>query len=240
MNALVAEFIGTTILLLLGNGVVANVVLKDTKGNDSGLVVIALAWGLAVFVGVFITADFSGAHLNPAVSIGLATAGSFTWSSVPGYIAAQCGGAMLGTTLVWLMYRPHYESTEDPGAILASFANTPAIKDTLSNFLSEFLGTFVLVYAVLHIVGATVGDQEASLGSLDALPVALVVVVIGMSLGGTTGYAINPARDLGPRIMHTILPISHKGSSAWWYAWLPVIAPIAGGVAAGLLKVVIG
>lgn len=240
MTPFVAELIGTAVLLLLGNGVVANVALNKTYGNSAGLVVIAFAWGLAVFTGVFISADVSGAHLNPAVTVALAVTGDFAWGDVPGYIIAQVIGAAIGTTLVWLMYRPHYEQTDDSGAILATFSTTPAIKDGVSNFLAEMIGTFVLIYGILHIVGATVGSESASLGALDGLPVALLVVVIGMSLGGATGYAINPARDFGPRIMHTILPISNKGDSAWWYAWVPIVAPITGAVLAAFAKMYIG
>ena len=192
MTPFVGEIIGTMLLILLGNGVVANMSLKDTYGNDGGWVVITLAWGMAVFVGVFVVGDISGAHLNPAVTLGLAMIGSFEWSSVPSYMLAQMIGAALGTTLVWVMYKPHYDRETDPGAIKGTFCNEPAISNTFSNVMSEALGTFVLVYGVFHIAGASVGGQEASLGALDALPVALVVVAVGMSLGGTTGYAINP------------------------------------------------
>ena len=240
MSTLLAEFIGTTILLLLGNGVVANVVLKDTKGHDSGLIVITFGWAIAVFVGVFITASISGAHLNPAVTLGLAITGDFAWNLVPGYIIAQMLGAMMGTTLVWAMYRPHYESTEDAGDIQATFSTSPAISNTVTNLLSEILGTFVLVYGVLHIAGASVGNEPASLGALDALPVALIVLGVGLSLGGTTGYAINPARDLGPRIMHAILPITHKGDSGWGYSWIPVLGPFIGAALAAVVMNNIG
>ena len=240
MTPFVAELIGTAILLLLGNGVVANMSLNKTYGNGGGWIVITLAWGMAVFTAVFITAAASGAHLNPAVTIGLAMTGDFAWTEVPTYIAAQMLGAALGTTLVWVVYRPHYEATEDADAIRGSFCNTPAIKDTFSNVATEVIGTFVLVYGVLHIAGASVGSQSASLGALDALPVALVVVAIGMSLGGSTGYAINPARDLAPRIMHSLLPMTHKGDSAWWYAWIPVVGPILGAVLAAFAKLYVG
>lgn len=240
MSALLAEFIGTAILILLGNGVVANVLLKDTKGHDSGLIVIAFGWAIAVFIGVFITASISGAHLNPAVTLGLAITGDFAWSLVPGYMIAQLLGAMLGTSFVWMMYRPHYEATQNAGDIQATFCNAPAIPNTLTNFLSELLGTFVLVYGVLHIAGASVGTEPASLGALDALPVALIVLGVGLSLGGTTGYAINPARDLGPRIMHAILPITHKGDNGWGYSWIPVMGPFAGGAIAAVLMNTVG
>ena len=240
MSAYVGELIGTAILMLLGNGVVANVVLNQTKGNNAGWIVITVGWGIAVFTAVFIVAAASGAHINPAVTVGLAVTGDFEWSMVPGYIAMQMFGAAIGTTLVYLMYKPHYDATEDQGAILGSFATAPGIRSTIPNVLSELLGTFVLVYGVLHIAGASVGDQSASLGALDALPVGLVVLGIGLCLGGTTGYAINPARDLAPRIMHAILPIKGKGGNDWNYAWIPVVGPLLGGVLAALVKIYVG
>ena len=237
MSAYLAEFVGTTILLLLGNGVVANVALDKTYGKDSGLIVIAFGWAIAVFIGVFVCTSAGGlGHLNPAVTIGMAVSGGFSWSLVPGYIIAQMLGAMLGTSLVWMMYRPHYEATTDAAGIKSTFCNTPAIPSTFSNVLSEVLGTFVLVYGAFHIVGASVGEQAASLGAIDALPIALVVLGIGVALGGTTGYAINPARDLGPRIMHAVLPITNKGDNGWGYAWVPVMGPIIGAVLAALVK----
>ena len=225
MTPFLAEIIGTCILMILGNGVVCNVVLKKTKGNDAGWIVIALGWGIAVFTAVFITAEASGAHLNPAVTLGLAVAGNFSWAKVPLYLAAQFLGAAIGATLVWYQYRLHFDETDDPDSKLATFCTGPAIRNIPSNLFSEIIGTFVLVFGVLYISGAKVGDQTASLGSLDALPVALVVLGIGLSLGGTTGYAINPARDLSPRIMHTLLPISRKRDSDWEYSWIPVIGP---------------
>ena len=235
MSPFVGEIVGTFMLLLVGNGVVANVVLEGTKGQNSGWIVITLAWGLAVFVAVFIAGSISGAHLNPAVTIGLAIAGSFPWTMVPSYVFAQLLGAMLGTSIVWLMYRPHYAITADPEAKRATFCTAPAIRNTPSNFFSELVGTFVLVFAVFFIAGAQVDGKAASLGSLDALPVGLLVTVIGLSLGGTTGYAINPARDLGPRIMHQLLPVHEKGNSDWGYAWIPVFGPIAGAAVAAVL-----
>ncbi|MEP3211436.1 MAG: MIP/aquaporin family protein [Maribacter sp.] len=240
MEVYVFEIIGTALLILLGNGIVANAVLKDTKGGDAGWVGITIGWGVAVFVGVFVAADVSGAHLNPAVTLGFATAGKFDWSLVPGYIIAQFIGAMLGTTFVWLTYKKQYDATDDQGAILASFANTPAIKSPFWNFITEFIATFAFVLAIFYIAGGSLSDEPISLGSLDALPVALLVLGIGISLGGPTGYAINPARDLGPRIMHALLPIKGKGSSAWWYAWIPVFGPITGGIAAALVYLYIG
>lgn len=240
MIAYLFEFIGTALLILLGNGIVANANLKNTYGHNAGWVAVTIGWGMAVFVGVFVAADASGAHLNPAVTVGFATAGKFAWSLVPGYIIAQFLGAMTGTTLVWLSYKKHYDSTDDQGAILSSFANTPAIKSPFWNFMTEFIATFAFVLAIFYIAGGTVGEESISLGSLDALPVALLVLAIGISLGGPTGYAINPARDLGPRIMHALLPIKGKGSSAWWYAWIPVFGPLAGGVLAALVYMAIG
>ncbi len=229
------EFIGTALLLLLGNGIVANASLANTYGKDAGWVGVTIGWSMAVFVGVFVAADTSGAHLNPAVTLGFATAGKFAWSLVPGYIIAQFLGAMAGTTLVWLSYKKQYDSTTDQGAILSSFANTPAIKNPFWNFVTEFIATFAFVLAIFYIAGGSTSNGPISLGSLDALPVALLVLAIGISLGGPTGYAINPARDLGPRIMHAILPINGKGDSAWWYAWIPVFGPIAGGVLAAFV-----
>lgn len=240
MEIYLFEFIGTALLLLLGNGIVANVSLKNTFGGDAGWLGITIGWGVAVFVGVFVSADISGAHLNPAVTIGLATAGKFGWHLVPGYILAQFLGAMTGTTLVWLSYKKQYDSTENQGAILSSFANTPAIRSPLWNFVTEFIATFAFVLAIFYIAEGSMTEETISLGSLDALPVALLVLAIGISLGGPTGYAINPARDLGPRIMHAILPIKGKGSSAWWYAWIPVFAPLTGGVVAAFVYLWIG
>jgi len=240
MNIYLFEFIGTAFLILLGNGIVANVGLKNTFGKDAGWVAVTLGWGMAVFVGVFVSADVSGAHLNPAVTIALAVAGKFAWGLTPGYILAQFLGAMTGTTLVWLSYKKQYDITEDQGALLSSFANTPAVKSPFWNFMTEFIATFAFVLAIFYIAGADSAEGPISLGSLDALPVALLVLAIGISLGGPTGYAINPARDLGPRIMHAILPIPHKGSSAWWYAWIPVLGPIAGGILAAVVYTCIG
>jgi len=230
MSTFVAEMVGTAVLILLGNGVVANVLLKRTKGEGSGWLVITTAWGAAVFVAVAIVAPISGAHINPAVTLGLAAAGNFPWVDVPAYWTAQMLGAMLGASLVWLTYRQHYELTDDQDAKLATFCTAPAIESPLDNFFSEVVGTFVLVLAVLKM-----SAPEMGLGAMDALPVALVVLVIGLALGGTTGYAINPARDLGPRIAHALLPIPSKRDSNWTYAWIPVIGPLTGGVLAALV-----
>ncbi len=233
-----AEFIGTMVLVLLGDGVVANVCLKGTKGNNAGLIVITMGWGLAVFTAVSITGEVSGAHINPAVTIGLAAARVFAWAKVPFFLAAQFLGGAVGAFLVWLFYRDHYEMTDDKDAILATFATGPTVRNPLSNVFSEIIGTFVLIMAVLYIAGPkfTAGDQEVKIGmgALGALPVAFVVMGIGMSLGGTTGYAINPARDLGPRLMHQLVPITHKGASDWAYSWVPVVGPILGALLAAL------
>jgi len=245
MNEIIAEFIGTFLLILLGNGVVANVVLKDTKGHNGGWIVISLGWGLGVFVGVAVAGPVSGAHINPAVTLGLATAGLFSWSQVAPFIAAQMAGAAAGALTVWLFYRHHFNRTEDSGTQLACFSTGPAIRKTANNFISELIGTFVLIFVILYIAEPSMtmgGEVEAKigLGTLGALPVALLVTAIGLSLGGTTGYAINPARDLGPRIMHTILPMDHKGSSDWKYSWIPVVGPITGALVAALLYLLHG
>ena len=239
LNEIFAEFIGTFLLLLLGNGVVANVVLRDTKGSNGGWIVISLGWGLGVFVGVTVAGPVSGAHINPAVTLGLAAAGNFAWGQVLPFIGAQMAGAAAGAGTVWLFYRHHFDRTEDSGAQLACFSTGPAIRAPFNNFLSEVIGTFVLIFVILYIADPSIeletgGSVKVGLGALGALPVALLVTAIGLSLGGTTGYAINPARDLSPRIMHSLLPMKHKGSSDWSYAWIPVIGPIAGAlIAAG-------
>jgi glycerol uptake facilitator protein len=237
MTPFLAELIGTMFLILLGNGVVANVVLKGTKGNNSGWMVITTGWALAVFSGVAIAAPYSGAHLNPAVTLGLAIAGKFAWDQVGLFIAAQLLGAMLGQLLVWLMYKPHFDTTEDPLSQLAVFSTCPAIRHPLSNIFSEAVGTFVLIFVIFYFTDPQMGEEKTpiGMGSLGALPVTFLVWSIGLSLGGTTGYAINPARDLGPRIMHTLLPIRNKCHSDWKYAWVPVLGPLLGATAAALL-----
>lgn len=230
MNIFSGELVGTFLMILLGNGVVANVVLKNTKGNNSGWIVITFGWAIAVFVGVFVAAKPSGAHLNPAITIALAMLGKITWQVVPEYIAGQMLGAMLGTTMVWAAYRQHFLATEDPLLKRAVFCTSPAIRNTFNNIVTEVIGTFVLVLAILFIIA-----PSSSLGALDALPAALLVLGIGLSLGGPTGYAINPARDLAPRIMHAILPIGPKASGDWQYSWIPVVAPFAGSMFAVLV-----
>ena len=244
MSEFCAELIGTMVLILLGNGVVANVVLKHTKGNNGGWIVITLGWGLAVFSAVTIAAPYSGAHINPAVTIGLAIAGKFPWAKVVLFIVAQFIGASLGALFVWFFYRYHYNETEDKGSILATFATSPAIRKFPNNFFSEMLGTFVLIFVIFYIEGpyfncTKLHDVKIGLGSVGALPVALLVTAIGLSLGGTTGYAINPARDLSPRLVHYILPIKNKGKSDWEYSFIPVLAPIAGASLAAVLYLLI-
>jgi glycerol uptake facilitator protein len=246
MQAYFAEFVGTALLILLGNGVVANVVLPKTKGSGSGWIVITFGWGMAVFVAVWCVGPISGAHVNPAVTLALALANRFAWTQVPGYIAAQMLGAVLGATLVFLFYRDHYWASNDPDAKLATFATAPAIRNFSSNLFSEVVGTFVLVFAVLLAADPSITVEPSAttapgagmaigLGTLGALPVGLLVLAIGLSLGGTTGYAINPARDLGPRIAHALLPVPDKRDSDWQYAWIPVLGPIIGAVLAVLL-----
>jgi glycerol uptake facilitator protein len=227
MSPLFAEFIGTALLVLLGNGVVANVVLQKTKGHNSGLVVIAIGWAMAVFVAVFCTASASGGHLNPVVTVALAVADKFPWAQVPGYVAAQMAGGMMGAFLVWVVYYKHFEQTSDADTKLAVFCTGPAIRGTFGNLASETIATFVLVFAVLNMASPKFG-----LGAMNALPVAFLVLGIGVSLGGTTGYAMSPARDLGPRIMHALLPIPGKRDSDWRYAWVPVIGPLLGALLA--------
>jgi glycerol uptake facilitator protein len=237
MSEFIAELIGTMFLILLGTGVVANTILKGTKGNSGGWMVITTGWALAVFVGVVVAGPYSGAHLNPAVTVGLAIAGKFAWNKVLLYIAAQILGAILGAFLMWVVYRDHFNSTSDPDTQLAVFSTGPAIKNAVFNLLSEIVGTFVLIFVLFYFTNAELGDQKTpiGLGSLGALPVAFVVWAIGLSLGGTTGYAINPARDLGPRIAHALLPIRDKGHSNWKYSWIPVAGPFIGAILAALL-----
>jgi glycerol uptake facilitator protein len=230
MSPWLAEFVGTALLVLLGNGVVANVILQKTKGHGSGLIVIAIGWGMAVFVAVLCTAAASGAHLNPSISVALAVAGKFPWADVPGYVAMQMLGGMMGAFLVWVVYQKHFEATPDGDTKLAVFCTGPAIRGTFGSLASEVIATFVLVFAVLNMVASDVG-----LGAISALPVGLLVLGIGVSLGGTTGYAMSAARDLGPRIMHALLPISGKRDSDWRYAWVPVVGPLLGAVLAALM-----
>jgi glycerol uptake facilitator protein len=240
MSPYIAEFIGTALLICFGNGVVANVVLSRTKGNNSGWIVITAGWAIGVFIGVFSSQSFSGAHLNPAVTIAMALAGKFAWAKATGYALAQMLGGIFGGMIVYLYYREHFKISSDPDAKLACFSTAPNIRNLPQAFLCEVIGTFALVFPVFLMTeakltlpltaGSTAGTEATiGLGTLGALPVALVVFGIGLSLGGTTGYAINPARDLGPRIAHALLPIPGKRDSDWSYAWVPVIAPLVGG-----------
>lgn len=225
------EFIGTAVLVLFGDGVVASNVLKKSKGENGGWVVITIAWGLAVMLGVFIAGPYSGAHLNPAVTLGLAAAGTFGWNLVVPYIVAQMLGGFVGAALVYAFYKDHYDATDDASLKLATFCTAPAIRNYGRNLFCEMLGTFVLVFVILAL--ATEGNTpEMGMGSLGAFPVSMLIVALGMSLGGTTGYAINPARDLSPRLAHALLPIKGKGSSDWAYSWVPVVGPLAGAVLA--------
>ena len=230
---LIGEFIGTMILILLGDGVVAAVSLKKSKAEGAGWIAIALGWGLAVTLGVYCSAFLSPAHLNPAVTLGMAIAGVFNWSYVVPYIIAQTLGAIVGATLVWINYLPHWKETEDSNAILGVFATGPAIRNYPMNFISEFIGTFVLVFALLAF---TRGEFTQG---LNPIVVGLLITAIGFSLGGTTGYAINPARDLGPRIAHQILPIANKGDSDWAYSWVPILGPMAGGAVGAFVYLLI-
>jgi glycerol uptake facilitator protein len=235
MQALLGEFFGTMLLILLGDGVVAGVLLRNSKAENSGWIVITFGWGMAVAVAVYCVAQFSGAHINPAVTLAFAATGQFDWAMVPGYIIAQFLGAFVGGVLVWLAYLLHWRETADPGLKLGVFCTAPAIYNTPANLITEIIGTFVLVFGIFGLIanaGAVGGDAASSvIGSgLNPLLVGLLVLGIGLSLGGPTGYAINPARDLGPRIAHAVLPIAGKGGSDWGYSWIPVVGPIIGGI----------
>jgi len=224
MQAYLGEFIGTMLLIILGDGVVAGVLLRNSKAENSGWIVITLGWGMAVAVAVYCVVQFSGAYINPAVALGAAVTGGLEWALVPGYIIAEFLGAFVGAVIVWLAYLPHWEETADPGLKLGVFCTAPAIYNTTANVICEVVGTFVLVFGVFGILA-----NELATG-LGPLLIGLLVLGIGLSLGGPTGYAINPARDLGPRIAHAVLPIAGKGGSDWGYAWIPVVAPIIGGI----------
>lgn len=236
MHPFLAELLGTMLLIILGDGVVANVVLNKTKGQNGGWIVITAGWAFAVTLAVYAVGTFSGAHLNPAVTIGLAAIGKLAWSQVPVYIAAQLLGAMLGATIVWLAYLPHWAATDNKGSKLAVFCTAPAIRDRNANLITEIIGTFVLVLGVLVVLTPKnlnpVHGWDVGFGPF---LVGIIVWAIGLSLGGPTGYAINPARDPGPRIAHALLPIAGKGKSDWDYAWIPVAGPIAGGLIAAFL-----
>jgi glycerol uptake facilitator protein len=230
MTPFIAEFFGTAIVIVIGNGVVANVVLPKTKGNNAGLLAIVFGWMIAVFVGVYCSASISGGHLNPAVTIALATAGKFSWSLVPAYILAQIFGAMIGAGFVWLLYRPQFNEAKEASDKLACFSTGPSIRDLKQNFFVETIATFIFLLGIFLIKPAGI-----EMGAMSALPVSLLVAGIGFGLGGPTGWAINPARDLGPRIMHFVLPIKGKGSSDWGYALIPVLGPILGGILAAII-----
>jgi len=242
MSPFMAELIGTMVLILLGNGVVANVVLNKTKGNSGGWIVITTGWALAVYAGVVIAGPYSGAHLNPAVTIGLAAAGKFPMSDIIPYFIAQFVGAMVGAFLVWLMYKSHFDATQETRPKAASFYTNPEIKNPFGNLISEILGTFVLIFSVFYFADPKIGADETpiGMGSLGAIPVAFIVWAIGLSLGGTTGYAINPARDWGPRIVYNLLPFKDKNKNDWNYSWVPLIGPVLGALIAAGLFLILG
>lgn len=231
MNVYLAEFVGTAMLVLFGDGVVANVVLNKSKGNGGGWIVITTGWGLAVMTAAYAVGTISGAHFNPAVTLSLAAIGKFAWAKVAGYIVAQVLGGMFGALLVWLAYLPHWKETPDQATKLAVFCTAPAIRSTISNLICEMIGTAALVFGALSIPSSdnllTANGWDKGFGPL---LVGLLVFAIGLSLGGPTGYAINPARDFGPRVAHAILPIAGKGGSDWSYAWIPIVGPILGGL----------
>ena len=231
MSPFIGEFIGTMLLIILGDGVVANVVLNKTKGHNSGWIVIAFGWAMAVFIGVYASTKLGGSgHLNPAVTIAMTAFNDFDSSLLGTYLLAQFAGAIVGAIVVWLAYKQHFDATDDKDGKLAVFCNAPAIRNTGYNLITEIIGTFVLVLGAM-----TMSSPASSLGTLDALPVGLLVLAIGLSLGGPTGYAINPARDLGPRIAHFILPIKNKRDSNWGYSWIPVVGPVIGGLIAAYI-----
>ncbi len=241
MTPFFAELLGTMLILILGEGVVANSLLNRTKGNNAGILAITTAWALGVFIGVVVAGPYSGAHLNPAVTLGFALSGQFPVEQIFPYISAQMLGAALGSILIWAVYYDHFKITDDTSAKLATFCTFPQIRHTLTNFSCEFLGTFVLMFVVLYITGGSIVLTEhdttlpVGLGSIGAIPVAFTVWGIGLALGGPTGYAINPARDLAPRLMHSLLPMGKKESSRWDYAWVPILAPLCGAATATLL-----
>jgi glycerol uptake facilitator protein len=239
MQAYIGEFIGTMILIILGDGVVAGVLLRNSKAENSGWIVITFGWAMAVAIAVYCVGQFSGAYINPAVTIGFAVTGQLDWAVVPGYIIAQFLGAFVGAVLVWLAYLPHWGETEDEGLKLGVFCTAPAIYNTPANLITEIIGTFMLVFGISGIVAnaGTVGGGAAEVigTGLNPLLIGLLVLGIGLSLGGPTGYAINPARDLGPRIAHAVLPIAGNGGNDWGYSWIPVVGPIIGGIIGAVL-----
>ena len=241
MQNYLAEFVGTLILVLLGDGVVAAVLLRNSKAEHSGWIVITFGWGMAVAIAVYAVFAISGAHINPAVTIGLASIGAFPWAQVPGYIIAQLLGAFVGAVLVWITYFDHWKETDDPVLKLGVFSTIPQIRNTIPNFITEVIGTAMLLFGVVAIVAniPKIGSPVFTIGLLPLI-IGFLVLAIGLSLGGPTGYAINPARDLGPRIAHAILPIPGKGDSQWSYGWIPVVAPIVGGIIGAWLFNILG
>lgn len=236
MNPYLAEFIGTLVLILMGDGVCACTSLDKSKGKGAGWVVVTLAWGFAVMCGVFIAGPYSGAHLNPAVTLAMAISGSLAWAMVPGYVIAQLVGGFCGAALVWMFYKDQYDATEDPDTKLGTFCTGPAVRNPLRNFFCEFLGTWLLVFCIFMFSAS--GNE--SLAGISPLPVTMLIMAIGMSLGGATGYAINPARDLAPRLAHAVLPFkSAKRDSDWGYSWVPVAGPLAGAAFAALCYLLI-
>ena len=238
MQAYLAEFVGTLILILLGDGVVAAVLLRNSKAEHSGWIVITLGWGMAVAIAVYAVFAISGAHINPAVTVGLASVGLLPWAQVPGYIIAQLLGAFVGAVLVWLTYYDHWKETDDPVLKLGVFSTIPQIRNTVPNFVTEVIGTAMLLFGVLALVAHTAPFSQG--GIIFPLLVGFLVLAIGLSLGGPTGYAINPARDLGPRIAHAVLPIPGKGDSDFSYGWIPVVAPLIGGIIGAVLWSILG
>lgn len=236
MSPFIGEFIGTALLIIMGCGVVANVLLNKTKGNNSGWIVITFGWAMAVFIGVFASTHLGGSgHLNPAVTIALALFGDFKTSEVGTFLLAQLTGSVVGSLIVWIAYKQHFDETQDKDLKLAVFSTAPAIRNPLYNILTELIGTFILVFGALSM-----SKSAQTLGALDALPVALLILAIGLSLGGPTGYAINPARDLGPRIVHALLPIKNKRDSDWSYSWVPIVGPVLGGMLAAWVVKILG
>ena len=245
MEVYLAEFVGTLILLLLGNGVVAGVLLRKSKAENSGWIVITFGWGMAVAIAVYAVGAVSGAHINPAVTVGLASIGAFPWTQVPGYIIAQLLGAFAGAVLCYLVYLQHWKETDDPTLKLGVFSTIPEIRNTVSNLITEVIATAMLVFGVVAIVSNAQNFTDQNLGAIFSvgivpLVVGFLVFSIGLSLGGPTGYAINPARDLGPRIAHAVLPIPGKGGSDWSYSWIPVVGPLVGGVLGAVLYSILG
>jgi glycerol uptake facilitator protein len=238
VQAYLAEFVGTMILILLGDGVVAAVLLRNSKAEHSGWIVITFGWGMAVAIAVYAVVAVSGAHINPAVTVGLASIGILPWAQVPGYIIAQLLGAFVGAVLVWLTYYDHWKETDDPTLKLGVFSTIPQIRNTVPNFITEVIGTAMLLFGVLAILGHTAPFAQG--GIIFPLLVGFLVLAIGLSLGGPTGYAINPARDLGPRLAHAVLPIPGKGDSDWSYSWIPIVAPLVGGIIGAVLYSVLG